>query len=96
MKFSTKQVSLVPIRVLEHTFRDEIGTKSVESPIFGGIPVVMTSHSRKYVIISPKKVRKRDVREISANYLCKKEPPSWKTEKLAHFEISNAIYDKTS
>ena len=35
-------------------------------------------------------------REISPHYLCKKEQPSWKTEKLAHFEISNAIYDKTS
>ena len=55
MKFSTKQVSLVPIRVLERTFRDEIGMKSGESPIFGGIPIVMTSRSRKYVIISPKK-----------------------------------------
>ena len=39
--------------------------------------------SRKNVIISPEKVRKRDVREISPNYLCKKEPPSWKNEKNA-------------
>ena len=60
MKFSTKQVSLVPIRVSEGTFRDEIGTKSWGIPNFGGIPVVMTSRSRKYVIISPKKVQKRE------------------------------------
>ena len=50
----------------------------------------MTSRSQKYVIISLKKVRKRDVREISANYLCKKKPPSWKSEKLAHFEFLNS------
>ena len=77
--FEQKQVLLVPIRVSECTFRDEIG----------GNPIVMKSGSRKYVIISPKKVRKRDVQEISANYLCKK-PPSWKSEKLAHFEFLNS------
>ena len=29
-------------------------------------------------------------REISPHYLCKKELPSWKTEKLAHFEFLNS------
>ena len=67
-----------------------------ESPIFLGNLPVMTSHSRKYAIISPKKSPRMRRREISPHYLCKKEPPSWKTGKLAHFEISNAIYDKTS
>ena len=76
--------------VLKRTFRDEIGMKSEGFPHFRGIPIVMTSRSRKYVIISPKKVQKRDVREISSNYLCKKEQPSWKTEKMPHFEISNS------
>ena len=33
-------------------------TKSWGIPNFWGNPPVMTSHSRKYVIISPKKVRK--------------------------------------
>ena len=56
--------------------------KSQGIPNFGGIPIVMTSHSRKYVIISPKKSPKMRRREISPNYLCKKEQPSWKTEKL--------------
>ena len=37
-----------------------------------------------------RKVRKRDVREISPNYLCKKKQPSWKSEKKAHFEFSNS------
>ena len=60
MKFSTKQVSLVPIRVSEHTFQDEIGTKSRGIPDFGGIPIVMTSRSRKHIIILPKKVQKRE------------------------------------
>ena len=36
-----------------------------DSPILEGIPIVMTSHSRKYVIISPKKTRKTRMREIS-------------------------------
>ena len=89
MKFSTKQVSLVPIRVSERTFRYEIRMKSWGIPDFGGIPVVMTSHSRKHVIISPKKSLKTRRREISPNYLCKKEQPSWKTEKLSHFEFLN-------
>ena len=70
-------------------------TKLQGIPDFGGIPIVMTSHSQKYVIISPKKSPKMRRREISPNYLCKKEQPSWKTEKLPHFEISNAICDKT-
>ena len=28
-------------------------------------------------------------REISSNYLCKKEQPCWKTEKLPHFKFLN-------
>ena len=78
--------------VSERMFQDEIGTKSEGFPHFRGIPVVMTSRSRKYIIISPKKVRKRDVREISSNYLCKKEQPSWKSEKLAHFKYLKLKY----
>ena len=61
-----------------------------ESPIFGGNPSVMTSHSRKYVIISPKKTPRTRRRELSPHYLCKKEQQSWKTEKLAHFEFLNS------
>ena len=34
-------------------------------PNFLGNPPVMTSRSRKYIIISPEKSEKRDVREIS-------------------------------
>ena len=71
-------------------------TKLAEIAFFGGFPQFlagnphgMTSQSRKNVIISPKKVRKRDVREISPNYLCKKKQPCWKTEKLPHFEFLN-------
>ena len=71
-------------------------TKSAEIAFFGGFPQFlagnprgMTSQSRKNVIISPEKVRKRDVREISPNYLCKKKQPYWKTEKLPHFEFLN-------
>ena len=79
--------------VSERTFRDEIGMKSEGFPRFRGIPIVMTSRSRKYVIISPKKVRKQDVREISSNYLCKKKQPCWKSEKLAHLRISNSIFE---
>ena len=88
MKFSTKQVSLVPIRVSERTFRDEIGTKSWGIPNFGGIPVVMTSRSRKYVIISPKK---------SENKMCERfrcaMPMRKKGRHLdfsAHLRISNS------
>ena len=66
-------------------------TKSWGIPNFGGIPVVMTSRSRKYVIISPKKSPKTRRREISPNYLCKKKHPSWKSEYVAHFEFSNSI-----
>ena len=66
-------------------------TKSQGIPDFGGIPVVMTSHSRKYVIISPEKSPKTRRREISPNYLCKKKHPSWKSEYVAHFEFSNSI-----
>ena len=36
-----------------------------------------------------RKVRKRDVREISPNYISKKEQPSWKSEKMPHFEFLN-------
>ena len=71
-------------------------TKSAEIAFFRGFPQFlagnphgMTSQSRKNVIISPEKVRKRDVREISPNYLCKKKQPYWKTEKLPHFEFLN-------
>ena len=53
-------------------------TKLWGIPNFWGNPPVMTSHSRKYVIISPKKSLKTRRREISPNYLCKKEQPSWK------------------
>ena len=68
-------------------------TKSRGIPNFWGNPPVMTSRSRKYVIISPKKSPKTRRREISANYLCKKEQPYWKSEKLAHLRISNSIYE---
>ena len=64
--------------------------KSWGIPDFGGIPIVMTSRSRKYVIISPKKSPKMRRREISPLYLCKMEQPSWKNEKLAHFEFLNS------
>ena len=33
------------------------------------------------------KVRKRDVREISANYLCKKQQISWKIGSLRIFKL---------
>ena len=65
-------------------------TKSRGIPDFWGNPPVMTSHSQKYVIISPKKSPKTRRREISPHYLCKMEQPSWKTEKLAHFEFLNS------
>ena len=63
-------------------------TKSQGISDFGFIAIVMTSRSRKNVIISPKKVRKQDVQEISSNYLCKKEQPCW-----PHLRISNSIYE---
>ena len=56
----------------------------------GGIPVKWHHNLTKISHSHPRKVRKRDVREISPNYLCKKEQPSWKTEKLAHFEFLNS------
>ena len=65
-------------------------TKSRGIPDFLGNPLVMTSRSRKYVIISPKKSPKTRRREISPNYLCKKEQPSWKIEKngsLRNFKL---------
>ena len=65
-------------------------TKSRGIPDFWENPPVMTSRSWKYVIISPKKSPKMRRREISPHYLCKKEQPSWKTEKLAHFEFLNS------
>ena len=58
-------------------------TKLWGIPDFWGNPPVMTSRSQKYVIISPKKSPKTRRREISPYYLCKKEQPSWKTEKNA-------------
>ena len=71
-------------------------TKSAEIAFFGGFPQFlagnprgMTSQSRKNVIISPEKSPRTRRREISPNYLCKKEQPSWKTEKLPHFEFLN-------
>ena len=65
-------------------------TKSRGIPDFWGNPPVMTSRSRKYVIISPKKSPKTRRREISPHYLCKKEQPSWKIEKngsLRNFKL---------
>ena len=68
--------------------------KSAEIVVFGGFPQFlagnpcgMTSQSRKSVIISPKKSPKMRRQEISPNYLCKKEQPSWKS---AHFEFLNS------
>ena len=72
--------------MLRHEIVHEIAGNSQ----FWGNPPVMTSRSRKYVIISPKKSPKTRRREISPNYLCKKEQPSWKTEKLSHFEFLNS------
>ena len=65
-------------------------TKSRGIPDFSGNPLEMTSRSRKYVIISPKKSPKTRRREISPHYLCKKEQPSWKIEKngsLRNFKL---------
>ena len=74
--------------------------KSAKITFFGGFPQFlagnphgMTSQSRKNVIILPKKSPKMRRREISPNYLCKKEQPCWKTEKLPHLRISNSIYE---
>ena len=53
--------------VSERMFRYEIGMKSGESPNLGGIPIVMTSHSRRHVIISPKNENARD---FSHDLLC--------------------------
>ena len=64
--------------------------KSEGFPHFRGIPIVITSRSRKYVIISPKKVQKRDVQEISSNYLCRRTSHLGKLKKMPHFEISNS------
>ena len=66
-------------------------TKSRGIPDFWENPPVMTSRSQKYVIISPKKSPKTRRQEISPNYLCKKEQPYWKSEKLPHSRISNSI-----
>ena len=40
-----------------------------------------------------KKSPKMRRQEISSNYLCKKEQPCWKSEKLAHLRISNSIFE---
>ena len=48
------------------------------------------------IIVSEKRhvlTRKTRRRGISSNYLCKKEQPCWKTEKLPHLRISNSIYE---
>ena len=66
-----------------------------ESPIFGGIPCNDITFSKIRHNLAQKSPKTRR-REISPNYLCKKEQPYWKTEKLPHFEISNAFCDKTS
>ena len=67
-------------------------TKSAEnrnfegvSPFLAGNPHVMTSRSRKYIIISSKKTPKMRRREISPHYLCKKEQPSWKNWLTSNF-----------
>ena len=72
-------------------------TKSAEIAFFwGGIPNFWGNPPCNDITFSKihhnlaRKVRKRDVREISPNYLCKMEQPSWKSEKLAHFEFLNS------
>ena len=54
-----------------------------ESPFSEGIPMLWHHNLAKMSRSRPRKVRKRDVREISPHYLCKKEQPSLKTEKNA-------------
>ena len=66
--------------------------KSWGIPNFGGIPIVMTSCSQKYIIISPQKSLKMRRREISPNYLCKKEQPSWKSEYVGSLWIFKLKY----
>ena len=52
----------IPVKSLAFSFseffRRDYDVFSGDSPILEGIPVVMTSRSRKYVIISPKKLGK--------------------------------------
>ena len=75
--------------------RQEIVHEIAGNPRFWGNPRcndITFSKIRHNLAQKSPKMRRR---EISANYLCKKEQPSWKTEKLPHFEISNAICDKT-
>ena len=46
------------------------------------------------IIVSPIRhnlARKRDVRDISPNYLCRKEQPSWKTEYVGSLRIFKCI-----
>ena len=65
-------------------------TKSAK---IAGNPQFLGESSCNDIIISQKchvLVRKMRRREISANYLCKKEQPCWKTEKLPHLRISNS------
>ena len=92
-KFWAKQVSLHWVWLSVCTLRDEIGRNRIfrgESPIFWGNPPCndITFSKKRHNLT--RKVRKRDVREISPNYLCKKKQPSWKSEKKAHFEFSNS------
>ena len=67
--------------------------KSRGIPDFGGIPVVMTSRSQKYVIISPKKVQKREGERF---HLINYARRSSHLEKLPHFRISNSNISVTA
>ena len=73
--------------------RHEIVTKLGESPFLEGFPHcndIMFSKTRHNLAKKSPKMRRR---EISSNYLFKKEQPCWKTEKLPHLRISNSIYE---
>ena len=63
--------------------------KSWEIPDFWGNPHYNDITFSKIHHNLAQNFRKRDVQEISPNYLCKKEQPCWKTEKLPHFEFLN-------
>ena len=64
----------------------EIAILGGVSPIFGRkSPCNDIMFSEKHHVLASKTRR----REISPNYLCKKEQPYWKTEKLPHFELLN-------
>ena len=87
--FEPKQVSLHSVWLSECILRDEIGQNRDfrgVSPIFGReSPCNDITFSEKHHVLAPQTRR----REISPNYLCKKEQPYWKTEKLPHFEFLN-------